>query len=164
MKRRTVLAGSALALAGCSSDALEGPEAADAEAEIRDRLAGLRDSEGLSELSARDALATAARGHSRDMHERDFYAHENPDGAGPSDRAGCRAGEVIHRGEIGEMRNRGSDETYDTYAADELAAYVVDGWRLSEPHFETITLPRWAAIGVGVYIGDGEFFATAMFC
>ena len=38
-------------------------------------------------LAPHQALRDAARGHSIDMLDREFFEHENPDGKGPSDRA-----------------------------------------------------------------------------
>ena len=163
MHRRTVLAAGAAALAGCS-DALDGPDPAEAERLIREGINDERSAVGTATLPSDDSLATAARAHSADMHERDFYGHETPDGVGPSARAGCRAGENIHRGQIGEMRNVDGDETYQTADVAELAAYVVEGWVLSEGHYELMTSPRWARVGVGVHIADNAFFATALFC
>jgi uncharacterized protein YkwD len=165
MHRRTFVAAAAVGLAGCASssagvreDTTVGPDPAAAAAAVRQRLNEARESAGVAALRSDDGLADAARAHSQDMHRRDFYAHENPDGEDPSDRAGCRAAENLHHGDIA-----GGGE-FDTSSADGLAAYVVDGWRDSEGHREIMLASGYRAVGIGVAIADGEFFAVAMFC
>lgn len=162
MKRRTVLATMPVVLAGCTGDFR--PKRGKAETLIQEAINAERARLGVGKLSEREELVTAARAHSRDMHKRDFYAHKNPDGEQPWDRVNCRAAENIHRGELGEMQNRGSSKVYDTYQTDELAAYVVEGWMQSRQHYQIMTDAKFSSIGVGLYIGDVEFFATAMFC
>lgn len=162
-RRHAVVAGATVALAGCS-DILAGPDPRKAEQLIRERINDERAAAGVPGVASAEALATAARDHSEDMAERDFYAHKTPEGAGPSDRAGCVAGENIHRGEIGEMRNVDGDKTYQTGDVQQLAAYVIEGWVLSQDHYELMTSQRWDRVGVGVAIVGGEFFATALFC
>jgi uncharacterized protein YkwD len=163
MHRRSVLAAGAATLAGCSSLADE-PDAGVAEAAIRDRVNAQREAADRAPLVPSETLQTAAVEHSRDMAERDFYAHENPDGQQPWDRVPCQAGETIHRGVLGKMQNEGSAKLWRTDQSDDLAGYVAEGWRLSEDHYEIITKRKWTAIGVGVAIKGDEFFATAMFC
>ena len=164
MRRRTVLAAvPTVALAGCM-DAIKGPDSAEAEALVREAINAERGGAGVAALDSRDELAEAARGHSRDMHERDFYSHQNPDGEQPWDRVACNASENIHRGEIGQMRIPGGDGTYQTRLTEELARYVADGWINSQSHYENMVDASWAAVGVGVFVGGDDFFATAMFC
>jgi len=162
MRRRTALAGVAVALAGCM-DTLEGPDGREAEALIRESINEEREAADVAPVDSRERLQTAAREHSRDMYERDFYGHQNPDGQQPWDRVGCRASENIHRGEVGTMENPGG-ETYQTRVTEELARYVVEGWVGSQEHYENMVDSSWQSIGIGVHVGDGEFFATAMFC
>jgi uncharacterized protein YkwD len=165
MHRRTVLAGVAVAVAGCSSSATSGPDAGAAATQLRDTINDERTSAGVGELSRSDTLAEAAREHSRDMHQREFYAHENPDGEQPWDRVPCRASENIHRGEVAtDVRGYGSEETFNTVTADGIAGYVITGWLNSPGHRKNMTRSQWTAIGVGIYVGADEFFATAMFC
>jgi uncharacterized protein YkwD len=57
--------------------------------EIRDfirRVNALRQSIGCPELKWDDRIAAVAQSHSRDMVERNFYSHINPDGKDPFDR------------------------------------------------------------------------------
>lgn len=163
MLRRSVLAGAAVALAGCS-DVFAGPEPDAAETAIHNRINEERAAAGVPDVGSDAGLQTVARAHSDDMAERDFYAHENPDGETPGDRVACAAGENLHRGEIGRMKNPGSDKTWSTTAVDELAGFVIEGWVRSDSHYQNMTNSRWSRVGVGVAIVDGGFFVTAVFC
>jgi len=163
MKRRTVLAGVPLALAGCL-DAFDGP---DADAAAQAILAAINDERaavGVGSLAGDDRLKSAAIEHSRDMAARDFYDHQNPDGQEPWDRVGCQAGENIHGGDLGRMQNVGQSKTWNTREPDELAGYVAEGWLNSRGHYENMIDSRWSAVGIGVHIADGEFLVTAKFC
>ena len=174
MQRRAVLAGVAVGLAGCAGgdtdggdspdDSVTAPEREAAEAAIVEGINEIRSEEHAGTIGVDEPLRDAARAHSRDMAERGFYAHQNPDGEEPWDRVLCDAGENIHRGEIGRMQNEGGDETWQTRHADELAGYVVEGWVISDDHYRLMIDGTWRAMGVGVAIVDGEFFATAKFC
>lgn len=173
MNRRTVLAAGVVTVAGGAGVVLAGdsdlelvsePDVNAAESQI---VAGINDTRadvGVGALERSDHLAAAAHDHSADMAERDFFSHENPDGETPTDRAGCRAGENIQAGTLGPARDPDTGREYNTRETAELAAAVVDGWRNSQGHYEQMIMPRWAATGVGVYLTDEEFFATAMFC
>jgi uncharacterized protein YkwD len=86
------------------------------------------------------ALRCAARLHSKDMHDRDFFAHDSPDGTTPWARmeaagyAWSRAGENIAWG-------------YRTPAA------VVAGWLASPGHCRNILAAGFRDLGVGYYEG-----------
>ena len=164
MQRRTLLAVSAAALAGCGAEAGDTLDTTAAARRIRARINDVRARVGVGALEPSGALQTAAQAHSRDMHARDFYGHENPDGEQPWDRVACQADEAIHRGEVGRMQNIDSEQTWNAGTTDGLAGYVVEGWELSRPHRETITDDAYARVGVGVAVRDAEWFATAMFC
>ena len=45
-----------------------------------------RAARGLAALKWSDELANVARAHSKDMHDRSFFSHANPDGKSPFDR------------------------------------------------------------------------------
>jgi uncharacterized protein YkwD len=134
-----------------------------AEAAVVERLNDRRTAAGVGALSRDHQLRAAAREHGRDMHKRDFYAHENPDGERAHDRLRCRAAEVIHRGEIGTMQYDG-DETIRATSADRIAEFVVVGWANSREHRQLMTSGEYGRVGVGIVIQDGGFFAVAMFC
>jgi len=136
-----------------------------AESTLFDSINDQRADAGRERLARSDDLRDAAQAHARDMHQRNFYGHENPDGEQPWDRAACRASENIHRGEVtSNLRGYGSDEAFDTTTSDGIGTYTVSGWTNSPDHRENMLRPKWREMGVGVVIQDSEFFAVAMFC
>jgi len=179
MKRRTLLSASTLVLGAAVvadprtdvadaaakrvGDALAPPEESKAEAATRARINAERGERDLPALSRASRLTDAASAHSADMATRGFYGHTNPDGEGPTERAPCRAGEIIYRGDLGRTATPDGRE-WDTSTAAGIAAYLVHGWSGSQGHAEIMLGQRWAQFGVGVHIGDREFFATALFC
>lgn len=87
-------------------------------------------------------LRCAARVHSKDMNDREFFDHNNPDGESPFDR----------------MERAG----YDYWAAGENIAYnyptprdVVTGWLESPGHCGNIMSVDFTEIGVGYYAEGG---------
>lgn len=84
-------------------------------------------------------LRCAARLHSVDMVERDFFAHENPDGQGPAERVAETDFEGA--GAIGENIFQGPDS----------AEQAVEGWMSSDGHCANIMRPEFNYIGVGLY-------------
>lgn len=88
-------------------------------------------------------LQCAARMHSLDMAERDFFDHDNPDGDGPNDR--MRAAGYMGRG-WGENIAGGS----------RTAEGTMDQWMNSAGHCRNIMSGDYTLIGVGYYPG-GEF-------
>lgn len=187
MRRRVLLTTAAVAVAGCSqtpavsesddetpepkpSSDGEGdtdtspPDPKRAETLVHERVNDERTDRSAGEVYDDRFLADPARDHSIDMDERDFYAHENPSYEQPWDRVDCDAGEILHHGEIGELRQPDGDEVYDTSDAEQLAAFIVDGWLQSDGHRELMLEPGYDRAGVGIHINDGEFWATMMFC
>jgi uncharacterized protein YkwD len=91
------------------------------------------------------ALRCAARLHAKDMFERAFFSHTNPDGEGPAERM-TRAGYVF--GVSGETIAEG--ELSEPEAAfDVLAGIFATGGS----ECETIMNPRFDAVGVGSHEG-----------
>jgi len=83
-------------------------------------------------------LQVSARLHARDMAERNFFAHETPDGVTMLDRmqaagfAGCTAGENIAQGQ------RSPEE-------------VVESWISSPGHCANILSDNFTGLGVGYF-------------
>jgi uncharacterized protein YkwD len=92
-------------------------------------------------LTTQPNLRCSARLHSQDMAMRDYFAHDNPDGDGPSERmdaAGYMGGTW---GENIAMGQRTPQE-------------VVDGWMDSDGHCANIMREQFTQIGVGFYQGS----------
>ena len=99
---------------------------------------------GLSSLVWDSKLADVARSHSRDMAERNFFSHTNPDGKSPFDRlksfgiSYSRAAENIAAGQ-------GSPED------------VVKSWMNSAGHRENILNASFSKLGVGYHKSDSGY-------
>jgi uncharacterized protein YkwD len=102
---------------------------------------------GLAPVRSRSSLADAARGHSADMVDRRYFAHESPEGEGPADRArgagymrgadSWRVGEVL-------VWARGEPLT---------AARAVELWLGSPGHRRILLSPRFRDVGAGPVAG-----------
>lgn len=97
---------------------------------------------GLPPLRQNPTLEQASQTHSQDMADRDFFAHDDPEGGTPAERmtaAGYPPGGVS----VGE----------NIYWGEEVLATpveAVDGWMHSHGHRENILRPQFAEVGVGV--------------
>jgi hypothetical protein len=98
------------------------------------------------ELVMQPELRCAARLHSRDMSERDFFDHVNPDGDGPAERMRA-AGYVFNVSGESIERLRLSDPMGDRYQA------LSDLLSSDGPDCRSLLDARFDAVGVGVY-GD----------
>ncbi len=94
-------------------------------------------------LAFDERLRCAARNHARDMQQRDFFDHENPDGEQPWDR----------------MERAG----YDWQAAGENIAVgqpapeqVIADWLASDGHCRNLMLPEYEHLGVGYYFAADD--------
>jgi len=146
-----------------------------AEVSIAELINEERRTRGLEPLQQSPGLSTVARNHSRDMHNREFYAHKNPDGDWSWNRVAngdvpvCTDSpsttENIHRGYTNRhMSSPSIDEYYYTKNATNIAKFVVDSFNNSEDHRENMLDEEWDYIGVGVYITEGKFYVTVDFC
>ncbi len=110
-----------------------------------------RKKNGISELDYDDIIAETARKHSKDMIDRDFFQHDNPDGLSPFDR-------MEHDGLI------------YYYAAENIAAGYDDpmcvtyGWINSAGHRSNLLNPALTRLGVGVEFGGScKYYYTQNF-
>jgi uncharacterized protein YkwD len=111
--------------------------------------------QGLAPLRKHDHLTQAARQHSRDMAERDYMGHTNPDGYKPADRA--RLAGVRRARHIAE--NLGKHRAH----TDPVVA-IVRNWMNSPGHRENILNPRFKYTGIGVVrAADGTVYFTQLF-
>lgn len=122
-----------------------------AEKEVFSLVNKVRAENGLSALTWADDLANVARAHSRDMINRSFFSHTNPDGQSPFDR----------------LRNNGIN--YKTAAENiaygqKTAEAVMNGWMNSSGHRANILNKNVKELGVGaVKNQNGTIYWTQVF-
>jgi uncharacterized protein YkwD len=130
---------------------------------VEDRVAERTDEErraaGAGGVERDPDLAAVARAHSRDMRDRGFVDHTNPDGEGPNDRAeaagfDCTVGENIYQTPRGALAS--SERAF--------ADHVVRSWLDSPGHRETLLTERYTRQGVGVAVGEEAVYVTQLFC
>lgn len=103
-----------------------------------------RSKNGLSPLTWNNSVADVARAHSKDMGERNFMSHTNPDGLSPFDR----------------LKNAGISYTM---AAENIAAgqstpqQVMQSWMNSDGHRKNILNPNLTQIGIGYYNSGSSY-------
>ena len=95
-------------------------------------------------LSPQSNLGLAARAHSQDMAQRNYFEHDTPEGLGPSDRA-ARAG---WRDGVGENIAAGTATARET----------VQMWLESPGHCANMMGPRYRFLGVGYAYGDRSHY------
>ncbi|MFG2738265.1 CAP domain-containing protein [Streptomyces harbinensis] len=125
-------------------------DAADAAADAVLRLVNQERAQAGCRPLVRDAaLAGLATDFSRDMAQRGFFSHTDPDGRSPWDRA--QAAGITNMG--GENIARGQQD----------AQAVMDAWMNSEGHRANILNCDFTTLGVGVHLGDGGPWWTQAF-
>lgn len=92
-------------------------------------------------LTMQPNLSCAARMHSRDMEERGFFDHTNPDGDGPGER-------IAYSGYDGWGWGENIAWGYQS------PAEVMAGWMSSDGHCSNIMYDGFTEVGVGYYTGN----------
>lgn len=157
-----------------------GIETGDLAKRIHAQINEQRKKHKLHTLAWNNALSRIAAEHSHDMANRDYLAHDSPEGKTFSDRyrqAGyaceIRIGNEMHTGAeniaLGRLYNSTTIENgiayYDWNSVQEIAQKTVDGWMHSPGHRENILLPYWRQEGIGIVIGPGnKIYITQNFC
>ncbi len=98
------------------------------------------------------ALRCAARVHSKDMHDRGFFDHNNPDGLSPWDRFAL----------AGWTGSGGGENIIAGYGSAQ-AAFA--GWMSSDGHCANIMNPSFNRVGIGWFVGASGYgdYGTATF-
>lgn len=109
---------------------------------------GERAEHGLPELEYETRLETAAQRHAEDMVERQFFAHETPEGLGPADRA-------LNAGYPTKQYSSGENLAWGT-GLEASPVEIVDGWMHSPGHRQNILRNAFTQMGVGVVAGVPE--------
>jgi len=116
-----------------------------------------RSENGLNNWTYSYALASTSRAHSKDMYERDFFSHENPDGELPWERWGkeeCRRkyGENLYRTYINvDVQDSNGNINKHTTETD-IAKHTLYSWQNSTEHNELLLTNDSSIAGVGAYI------------
>lgn len=114
-------------------------------------------------LAVIESLSDAARSHSQDMDDRNFFDHVNPDGQGP----GARASEEGYSGGVGEnIAVRASSWT--NFDQQQRAVDLHEGLWESDGHQNNLLGDNWNVMGAGYDYGDhwgydGATFVTEKF-
>lgn len=103
-----------------------------------------RANHGIAPLAWSDDLAAVAYAHSKDMNDRRFMSHNNPDGQTPFDRMKA----------YGLRYSRAAE---NIAAGQKTPQAVMQGWMNSSGHRANILNPELKMLGVGYYQGDGPY-------
>ncbi len=104
-------------------------------------------------LTMNASLRCAARKHSKDMNDRNFFDHVNPDGEDPFER--------IAKAGYGSFSQQGENIAGGTDSPEATVA----GWLASDGHCGNLMSPNYTEIGVGAYegLGDWTYYWTQTF-
>ena len=105
---------------------------------------------GAGALCIQQNLMHSAQGHATDMLERDFYAHETPEGLIPAERI-SRAGYPFAT--CGENNNRVSGSYGGEPGKGELRE-AFESWMESPGHRENLLNPAFREVGFGLETGS----------
>ena len=136
---------------------LQPPNASLVEQQIFALVNKERTKNGLSKLSWDNKLSMIAREHSKDMYERDFFDHVNPDGDDPTDRAKSKGIPITNGNWIGIAENIaqtpiGNVEGCGSVSSEkDISQCAMDGWMSSSGHRANILDENYDVIGVGIY-------------
>ncbi len=119
---------------------------------------------GAAPLAVTPELSAAARAHSQDMDDRNFFSHSNPSGQSPSDRA-------IEEGHGSRFVSENIGWVGSTRSPQDLQSRVEthhDNLWESDGHQRNMMDGTWSEIGVGYDYGShqgysGSTFVTEMF-
>ena len=131
-----------------SSDPVDPPLSSD-EKRILDLQNQARTSRGKPALCVHSALTDAARAHSQDMLNREYFSHTSPDGETVKQRLES-SGYTFNRSSYyayGENIAWGAGSPYAT------ADYLFKGWMQSKQHKRNILKDDFREVGIGVKTG-----------
>jgi uncharacterized protein YkwD len=150
------------------------------EKKIHELINKERAKRGLSVLSWDKSLYKVARNYSRDMVERNFFSHNDPDGSSFYDRykaeridcrirvdnTTCMGAENIAQDNLVRSNIYKNGEKFSNWSTEgEIAKSVVKLWMNSKGHRANILTPYFKRQGIGVAISDdGKVYVTENFC
>ena len=144
-----------------------------------------RKQQGINVLEYMDEISVIAGTHSRDMSDRGFFSHENPDGEDPTARAKIAAfsglkkspdgvprlgfseniGRVGRYLSIKEIKRNGEivRREFKWQSEAMIAKQIIKGFIDSEEHRKNLLDASKAYLGVGIYIHREHVFITQNF-
>lgn len=150
------------------------------EKKIHELVNSERKKKGLRALSWNEDLKRIARNYSRDMIEKRFFSHDDPEGRSFVDRykaAGfecklrvgntiCLGGENIAQDNLyASISYVNGAPSYAWKSEDTIAASVVKLWIESRGHRANILDPGFKCQGIGIAVtDDGRVYVTENFC
>ncbi len=160
---------------------LSKPDINGVEQKIHELINNQRSENGLSPLSWNDKIAQAARTHSEDMVNRNYFEHDSPEGhdflwryAQVGFTCGITIGNTIYEGAENIYQGwtfsatnyvDGVEVSKDWLNENEIASNTVTGWMNSPGHRHNILTSCWRNEGIGVAIAtDGKVLVTEDFC
>lgn len=99
------------------------------------------------------ALNTAARGHSRDMLNRNFFEHSNPDGETPFDRMTDAGYTFVRAGENLAWKGTTAPLNEAQFVEDEHLQLFVDAGIAGRGHRVTMLNENYREVGIGIVRG-----------
>jgi uncharacterized protein YkwD len=127
------------------------------EAALVEMTNDIRRRNGLPVLLKDGICRDAARGHSADMLNRNYFSHTDPEGRTLKERLPAN----LATRQWGENIWTGSG--YDPRQGHQLAQMIMVGWMNSPGHRENILTPGYTHLGVGVMGNNQEVKATQVF-
>lgn len=128
------------------------------ERRVHEKVNARRRTNGVAEIGYDADLAAAARAHSRDMAERDYFSHTAP---GDSSFADHYTDEGVSCRALGENILYRSLRSEDV---DTVAENVVTQWMNSSGHRANILRDSWAVEGIGAFVtADDLLYVTQGF-
>lgn len=143
------------------------------ESEVHRLVNERRADHGAGRLAFDDDLREIGRYHSRDMSEREYFAHTGPNGTTLQDRYelfgyDCRVSMGDGRYATGGENIFMMQFAAGSHTEAEIAKRAVDGWMNSTDHRENMLAEYWQREGIGVYVtqrGDEvSVYVTQNFC
>lgn len=116
-----------------------------------DALNNYRASKGLATLSYSKVLEKAANAHAKDMYDRNFFDHTNPDGDGPADRA-------IDAG-FCRTRAIGENIAWNQPTVSEVQI----AWQNSPGHDANMVSTEFRYVGMGYYLSQNGPYYVQLF-
>ena len=140
-----------------------------------------RTKQKVAPLKLENHLGDIARRHSRDMADRGFFDHINPEGKTATDRGNaarytCKkylgdyvaeglAENIFQNNLYSRVIMRGKDVTFDWNTAEQIAQSTVDGWMSSPGHRRNILTSRYQKTGIGIAVASNDqVLITQLFC